>query len=123
MRYNRLNPLHWIVAFFSNSQKSDYLKPGTLHVDETQAKATQRILYWFRNPAADFGQYIIGFDGEPEFKTLFLYGNDDIDHGFTMALRRYKLLILPFVAYGGAWLFYFGWHKSGRFGIKLRRKP
>lgn len=121
--YNRLNPLHWIVAFFSNSRKNQYLIPGTLHVDHTKTKATQRILYWFRNPAHDFMSYIIGFEQDPEFKTVKGNDKDTLIDGWIFALRKWKFIYLPYIAYQGKIQFYFGWRPNGNFGIKLRRTP
>lgn len=123
MLYNRLNPLHWIVALFSNSRKSDYLKEGTFHVDFTEVKATQRIKYWFRNPAHDFMHHIVGFQNEPEFRTVYGDAENTLKPGLILALRRYKYLFLPYIAYQGWFQFYLGWRPTGGFGIKLRPTP
>ena len=123
--YNRLNPAHWLLALFSNSRKSDYLKPGALHVVDSKYKATQRILYWFRNPAHDFTHYIAGFQEDPEFKTVWESSPLVTSmKGWKFALRGYKWLPLPWVYYGSAVIvFYAGWSDGGKLGFKLRRAP
>ncbi len=66
MKYNRLNPIHWVLSFFSNSRKTDYLNQvPTYRVDDYDA--TRRIFYWFRNPAHDFCSHIIGFRGDDRY--------------------------------------------------------
>lgn len=124
-KYNRLNPAHWIVALFSNSRKSEYLKGGTLHVSDSEYKATQRILYWFRNFAHDFFHHIVGFQGEPEFHTVWESRPEETGlMGFQFALRRYKWLLLPWSYFGSSKVvFYLGWSSGGKLGLKLRRAP
>lgn len=124
MRYNRLNPIHWLVALCSNSREASYITPKMVaKVGPREYGATTRLLWWWRNPAADFGYYIIGFMDDPEFSTAWLQGDDTLaTPGWTLALRKWHRLRLPFVSYVGEWNGYFGWHANGRFGIRLRRK-
>ena len=122
--YNRLNPLHWLVALFSNSRKSDYLKQGTLHVVESPYKATKRVRYWLRNPAHDFTHFVVGFQGEPDFSTVWERKPARAPRGLGLALRRYRWLWLPWVYWGGRRVvFYAGWSDGGALGFKLRRAP
>ena len=120
--YNRLNPLHWLLALFSNSRKNTYLHEGTLHVVPSKYKATQRIMYWFRNPAHDFTHYIVGFDGDQRWR---------LKTGRRLAQTtglRWAVYTLggkgwfPWIAYDGHGVrFELGWNDSGNFKIKLRR--
>ena len=119
--YNRLNPLHWLLALFSNSRKNTYLHEGTLHVVKTKYKATQRILYWSRNPAHDFTHYIIGFDGDEDW-TLYRGWNLANGTGWRAALWQHKWMLFPWVAYDGHGVrFELGWNDSGNLKFKLRR--
>lgn len=122
MKYNRLNPLHWLLALFSNSRKSDYLKEGTLHVEDGY-KATQRILYWLRNPAHDFMHYIIGFVDDPEYQTIYGEPTEALKPGWIFAIRKWRWLFMPYVAYQGCIQFYLGWRPYGGLGFKLRKTP
>jgi len=120
--YNRLNPLHWLLALFSNSRKNTYLHEGTLHVVDSPYKATQRILYWVRNPAHDFTHYIVGFDGDPRWTLVSGYRVAQ-DTGFRWAV--YSLggrMRFPWLAYDGHGVrIELGWNDSGNLKIKLRR--
>ena len=123
--YNRLNPAHWLLALFSNSRKNYYLQEGTLHVVDSEYKATQRILYWFRNPMHDFMHHIVGFQDDLDFKTVWESRPETSRmKGFQFALRRYKWLLLPWVYFGSAVVvLYAGWSSGGKLGFKLRRAP
>ena len=118
-KYNRLNPFHWMVALFSNSRKTDYLREGTFHVAESEYKATQRIMYWFRNPAHDFAHYIIGFVDDPDYHTVYGEAVEALKPGWIVAIRRWKWLFLPYIAYQGKFQFYLGWRPYGAFGTKF----
>lgn len=118
--YNRLNPLHWLMALCSNSRKIDYTPPDVAYRYSGKPPATQRLLYWLRNPAHDFTHYIIGFEGDPDFYTITGNAVDTLRPGWIFALRRRHWLILPYVAYQGRVLFYAGWRPTGGVGVKLR---
>ena len=124
-QYNRLNPLHWLLALFSNSRKSTYLHEGTLHVVRSEYKATQRIMYWLRNPAHDFTHYIIGFQDDPAFGTWLAWRpQNDGRRGVSLALRHWHWLPLPYIYIGTRWVAaYAGWGGGGKLGFKLRRAP
>lgn len=119
--YNRLNPLHWLLALVSNSRKNTYLQEGALHVADSPYRATRRLLYWLRNPAHDFTHHIVGFDGEPGYQLVWGY-NILGTRGLRAALSRYKWLPLPWVAYDSDRIrFELGWNDAGNLKFKLRR--
>jgi len=119
--YCRLNPWHWLMAIFSNSRKADYTATAKKYYP-TSLPANQRIRYWIRNPAHDFTAYIIGFDGDPRYRTV--RGNPDtvLQEGGTWAVRRWRWLLLPFVSYQHHFKCYLGWRPDGTFGGKFRFK-
>lgn len=120
--YNRRNPLHWIIAFFSNSRKNIYLHEGTAHVVNSPYKATQRILYWFRNPMHDFMHYIVGFDQDPRWTLVTGYRLAQ-DIGFRWAFYSLGgVMRFPWIAYDGLGLrIELGWNDSGNLKFKFRR--
>lgn len=123
--YNRLNPAHWLIALFSNSRKNVYLKPGTAHLRDVKYKATQRVLYWLRNPAHDFMNHIIGFEIEAREGRWNKYRGWRLaqDTGWRAGIFGMgRWLRLPWVAYDGLGIrFEFGWGDGGSLNIKLRR--
>jgi hypothetical protein len=119
--YNRWNPIHWFLAVFSNSRKSEYLKEGTAHVAESKYKATQRLLYWIRNPAHDFSNYIIGFYGDPLWRAVYEYRVQEA-LGLRAALYARSWARFPWASYSTRWVYMeAGWGREGAFELKLRR--
>lgn len=119
--YDRLNPFHWVLAFFSNSRKNTYLHEGTLHVVDSPYQATQRILYWFRNPMHDFTHYIIGFDGDPRWNLKWGYRVGQ-DTGFRAAIYGLGKIPFPWIAYDGMGVrIELGWNDCGNLKMKIRR--
>jgi len=133
-KYQRWNPCHWVIAFFSNSRKVDYTPPFPNDImakcGDKNTAAGIRLCYWFRNPAHDLTHYILGFvDPEDENKTdpgfRTVYGDpiNTSTPGLIVALRMYKWLPLPYFAYWGhGWKTYFGWRPDGGLGFKIRRE-
>jgi len=73
----------------------------------------------------DFTHHIVGFQDDPEFKTV-LENRIDVStpSGIQLAVRMYKWLPLPWVYIWSPWVvFYIGWSSGGKFGLKLRRSP
>lgn len=122
MKYNRLNPIHWVLSFFSNSRKTTYLGkvPDYRAADYD---ATRRIFYFFRNPAHDFCSYIIGFREDDRYTTVYGNALDTNMNGWIVAVRKWGWLRLPFISYMGLGIqTYAGWRPGGDFGLKLKRK-
>ena len=67
--------------------------------------------------------YIIGFVGDPDYKTVYGNSTDTLVDGWIVAIRKWKFIYLPYIAYQGKIQFYFGWRPMGNFGIKLRKTP
>ena len=130
-RYNRLNPIHWIVSLFSNSRKVDYTPAGgdAQYRCPSETQASTRLCYWGRNPGHDFTHYIIGFvdpldpsSPDKHFSTVKGNAIDTSAPGFIWAIRKYKRAYLPYIAYWGHGLkTYAGWRPDGGFGLKIRR--
>ena len=113
------------MAFFSNSRKVDYTPIGGDAVFRCPSNivANTRICYWFRNIGHDFTHYIIGFVDDPMFRTIAGNSVDTSAPGFIWAIRRWRFLFFPYVAYWGIGIkSYLGWRPDGGFGIKLRRE-
>jgi hypothetical protein len=109
--YNKINPIWW----FGN-------------IDEPHAPAWYRpngsgrdFMWYMRNPFENFSNYVIGVADKKTVRSgVHPTVNGNPDGGWNFAVTRRRIVYLPFVDYKrGRFEFYFGWRKTGNFGIKL----
>ena len=109
--YQKLNPVWW----FKNID--DPQPPGWYRPDDKL-----RVTKWYlRNPLHNFSYYVIGI-GDKKFDRIGHHPEQIANPhgGWNFAWVHRKLLWLPGFSYHGSKTdFYFGWRKSGNFGMKF----
>lgn len=107
-----------IWALFGNDEDGIY-GAGTNWNPDGEKTVGRAIRWWFRNPAHNLTHHVIGIYGEP-FESIVLYENVP---GWSKSIRALKGKRYPYWNYQGrGFQFYYGWRKSGAFGIALRRR-
>ncbi len=108
---DKLNPIWW----FGNIDEPvppDWYRPDDKH----------RTTKWrWRNSFHNFTNYVIGVADKPFARSgRYPERNSDPHGGWSFAVARRKLLLLPFFSYQrGRFTAYFGWRERGNFGMKL----
>lgn len=118
-----LNPF-WLLAN-DDGFTAPVVNNGTLYLPSIQNQFLRNLLWWIRNPAANFVGYVIGLEGKnysvtgsaPVIKNTGRDCEPQI-FGWRWAVLDGKY---PYVNYwNGHVEFYFGWRPtSGQFGLKL----
>lgn len=113
------NPLKFLLWCFGNDEDGLY-GAGTKWNPEGK-KSLLIFLQWtlIRNPVHNFTHHVIGIYGEP-FETHKVYENVP---GWSKSTRVLDNKHYPYWNYQGhGFQFYFGWRKSGAFGISFRKR-
>jgi hypothetical protein len=109
--YNKINPVWWFGNADNPDPPEDYLPD----------KKFRRLKWRFRNSFHNFTFYVIGI-ADKTFVRSGRYPQHVFNPhgGWNIAVCKYKLVPLPFLAYrGGKWDAYFGWRNRGNFGVKF----
>lgn len=122
-----INPIWWLMDGGSNaSWTAPAINNGSPYLPTITNPIIRNIIWWFRNPFANFVGFIIGFEGRtytvtgtaPVLANTWRDVGDGSTHGWKWALIDGWA---PFVSYWGGWFeFYCGWRPaSGGFGTKI----
>lgn len=109
--YQKLNPVWWFENF-DEPVPPPWYRPDDRH----------RAMKWhFRNPFHNFSFYVIGVADKKIVRSgRYPEKGSNPNGGWSFAVGRHRLVLLPFISYHrGKFNFYFGWRKSGNFGMKF----
>lgn len=122
-----LNPIWWLKN--GDSWAAPAINNGEPYLPG-RPEWWRRVCWWFRNPAANFFEAVLGLRGcdyvvtgpAPVMETT-LADLDPPQRGWKWAVISYRWLRLPFVSYAGSrWTFYCGWRPYiGALGLKINR--
>jgi hypothetical protein len=109
--WNKFNPIWW-VGNANEPDAPDWYRPNS---------ACREVWWWLRNPFSNFSSYVIGVaDKETVRYGRYPDQTGNPNGGWNFAVTRRRIVYLPFIDYKrGRFEFYFGWRKTGNFGIKL----
>lgn len=126
-RSKLLNPIWWLMDGGTNATwTAPEINNGEPYLPNVKIQLVRNVLWWMRNPFANFVGFIIGFEGvtytvrgtAPVLFNTWRDVGDGSTHGWRWAVINGWA---PFVSYWGGWLeFYTGWRpSSGGFGTKI----
>lgn len=125
----KINPIWWFKS--GDTWTAPLVNNGAPYLPEITNQLARNVLWWLRNPMANFVGYVIGVEDRNytvtgEAPALATTGRDcsPVQEGWRMSTINLGWLKLPFVSYYrvGVVEFYLGWRPaSGGFGLKIVR--